>query len=187
MDQPQQGGPQPNVPQEGGSLKWLVVILAIVILAAGGYYYYVNYYQKPATPVSTTNIPATTSSPKTSLSEQPDTAKFNEYFTDAFLSKLAIGEQIGPGNSTKTTVFDLIKDQFCTNFSLKKDIPSGLMAGAVYDVTNKTYIQAKAAFPMELKQGGTSGCDTESWPAGKYENKIYVSDILVAVLPFKIK
>lgn len=182
--------------QTGGKGWLYAIIIILVVIIIGVTVFFVlknqagsktNESATPTTPATTHTTPAITSTPTTSLSEQPDTAKFNEYFTEAYLSKLAIGEQIGPGNSTKTTVFDLTKDQFCNNFTSKKDIPSGVMAGAIYDVTNKTYIQEKAAYPMEFKQGGTSGCEPESWSAGQYEYKIYVSDILVAVLPFEIK
>jgi len=35
--------------------------------------------------------------------------------------------------------------------------------------------------------GGHTSCSYMTYPAGKYEYKIYVDDVLAAILPFEVK
>lgn len=121
------------------------------------------------------------------LSEQPDLAKFNEYLKKAELGKLPPGVQVGPPNFPILTKVFTAEDQFCSNLEIIKTIPASQIATAVYDVKAKIDIKPKSVFPMELKAGGTSGCEPLVYPAGKYEYKIYLEDILVAVLPFEVR
>ena len=139
-----------------------------------------------ATSQTATETVTTQTSETSQLSEQPDSARFKEYFTDLYLAKLPLGEQVGPSNTTKTTVFTS-QDQFCTVGMLIKDIPAGSLASAVYDTVAKKDIQPKAAFPMELNKGGFAGAAPLNYPPGKYEYKVYIDDVLVAVLPFEVK
>lgn len=120
------------------------------------------------------------------LSEQPDQTKFKEYFTSAFLAKLPAEAEFNPFEVVRTKIFTA-QDQFCTSLELKKTIPSGSLATAVYDTALKDYAQPKGGFPMELKKGGSIGCEPLIYPAGKYEYKIYIDDILAVVLPFEVR
>jgi len=75
------------------------------------------------------------------LSEQPNQGKFNEYFTDFHLAKLPAGVEFNPFGIIRTSVFTA-GEQFCTDMSIKKDIPAGNIGSAVYDInTNKTSSQ----------------------------------------------
>jgi len=79
-------------------------------------------------------------------------------------------------------------DQFCTSLEIKKTIPSGSFSVAIYDTVKKDYLQPKTVFPVELKKGGSVGCNgVIDQPAGKYEYKIYIDDVLTAVLPYEVK
>lgn len=120
------------------------------------------------------------------LSEQPNKAKFDEYFTSAFLSKLPAEAEFNPFGVVKTKIFTSA-DQFCTSFEMKKTIPANSFSSAVYDKNNEEYAQPKSVFPMELKKGGSIGCEPLSYTAGKYEFKIYIDNVLTAVLPFEVR
>jgi len=138
------------------------------------------------TTVTTTPTPTSTASTVV-LSEQPNSATFNQYFSEAYLAKLAIGQQVGPSNTTKTTTFNPITDQFCVNFMIKKTISSEIMSTAIYSAATKTDIEPKAAVGRELATGGSSGCQDTVQTAGHYEYKVYLNNVLAAVLPFDIQ
>jgi len=121
-------------------------------------------------------------------SEKPNMAKFNEYFSDFYLGKMDIGKMIGTdGFPTRTITFKSGVDLFCTMMSIKKDMPAGRVGNAIYDVNAKTYIQPRVTFPGALAAGGSGGCGSLDQPKGTYENRIYIDDVLVAVLPFEVK
>ena len=121
------------------------------------------------------------------LSEEPNMDKFNEYFSNIYLGKLPLGVQVGPPNfPIKSSVFSKATDQLCSNMDIKKTIPAGSIAVAVYNVDTKNYDMLKTSFPMELRQGGSSGCESLTLQAGKYERKFYIDDVLVAVLLFEV-
>lgn len=131
--------------------------------------------------------PTTQPSPSPKSSEVPNTLKFNEYFSDFYLGKMDIGKIIGTdGFPTKTTVFTKGVDLFCTMISIKKTIAAGHVANAIYDAVSKTIVQPKSLFG-ELAAGGSGGCSSLDQSPGKYENRIYIDDVLVAVLPFEVK
>ena len=122
------------------------------------------------------------------LSEQPDKAKYNEYFTEFYLGKLPLGTDANPSNvPIKTAVFIASEDQFCTVWTQKKDIPAGSFSGAIYDTVAKKDFQPKTAFPMALNAGGHMGSEPLTYPLGKYENKVYIDDVLVVVIPFEVR
>lgn len=131
--------------------------------------------------------PATQPSPSPKSSEVPNTAKFNEYFSDFYLGKMNIGKVIGTdGFPIKTTVFTKGVDLFCTMISIKKTIAAGHVASAIYDAVSKTMVQPKSLFG-ELAVGGSGGCSGLDQNPGKYEDRLYIDDALVAVLPFEVK
>jgi len=120
------------------------------------------------------------------LSEEPNKAKFDEYFTSAFLAKLPADAEFNPFGVVKTKIFTSA-DQFCTSFEMKKTIPANSFSSAVYDKDSEEYAQPKSVFPMELKKGGSVGCEPLSFTAGKYEFKIYIDNVLTVVLPFEVR
>lgn len=133
-------------------------------------------------------ITSTTTIPTNPLSEQPNKAKFDEYFSDIYLGKMNIGKVIGAdGFPIKTSIFTKGVDLFCSMMTIKKTISAGRVGDAIYDVAAKKVIQPKSFFPRELAVGGSGGCSKLDQPAGKYEEKIYIDDVLVAVLPFEVK
>jgi len=159
-----------------------------------------NGGQKTVTPAQTQKMDNSASAepvaePKTEpavqLSEQPNTAEFDKYFSEIYLGKLAIGKQVGPPDNipVKTNIFSKTTDLFCTNMTIIKDIPANVGAGGVYDVVAKKFAASdiKTKFPRALTQGGSSGCEKIDLPVGKYEYKTYVNDILVSVIPFEVK
>ena len=127
------------------------------------------------------------------LSEQPDKSKFNEYFTDIHLARLSAGVEFDPQKIIKTNIFTA-GEQFCTSLDMKKQIPANTLSSAVYDVNAKQDAQPRgAAFPQALgpgpgqNMGNTVSCEPLAQTVGKYEDKIYINDVLVAVLPFEVK
>ncbi len=112
----------------------------------------------------------------------------NEYVSEFYLGKMPIGKVIGPdGFPTKTSVFTLGVDQFCTMMTLMKPLAAGHAAIAIYDTVLGRDFSPKTSFPMELKQGGTGGCENVSEPAGMYEYRFYIDDVLVSALPFEVR
>ena len=95
------------------------------------------------------------------LSEQPDKAKYDEYFTDFYLGKLPLGTKFGPGLGgkwfdpgnmpVKTAVFIASEDEFCVVGTVKKAIPSGSFYISVYDtVAKKDFVSKTVKFPEGL-------------------------------------
>lgn len=135
-------------------------------------------------------VPKTLVAPSSAspLSERPNKAKYDEYFSDIYLGKMNIGKVIGTdGFPLKTSVFTKGVDLFCLMMTIKKIIPAGHVGDAIYDATAKKVIQPRSFFPMELAMGGSGGCSKLDQPAGKCEKQIYIDDVLVAVLPFEVK
>jgi hypothetical protein len=161
-------------------------------LVSGNYTFKIEYGGRVVTTIPITIVSSGTGTPSdntgTPLSEQPDKTKFDEYFTRVYLGKLPLGVQVGPPNNfpVKTGVFTSA-DQFCSDFLIIKTIPAGTLGTAVYDTDKNEYTRPKANIPMELKQGGTSGCETMDFLPGKYEYKIYADDVLVSAIPFEVK
>lgn len=177
------------------ALLWVIVILLLVIIG-GGAFLFLTGNSGQTTVVSTTSSPsaATTLAPATTatsqaLSEQPDQATYAKYFSDVHLGKLALGVSVGPPNGmpTKATSFTASTDQLCTDMVLIKPIPAGSFSTATYDTVAKADIQPKASPGRALSLGGNDGCESITYPAGQYERKIYINDVLAAVLPFSIK
>ena len=127
------------------------------------------------------------------LSEQPDKAKYDEYFTEFYLGKAPRGQQIpqihpGSPGLIKTAVFIASEDEFCVVGTVKKAIPSGSFYIAVYDtVAKKDFVFKTVKFPEGLNVGSFGWVDDPiNFPTGKYEYKVYIDDVLVAVVPFEV-
>jgi len=178
-------------------ILYVVIVLLIAVIVGGGIYFILN---KQGAKTEPTSQPPTAPAPQPpvagqtpvapinqTFSEQPNQAKFNEYLTKANLGKLPANEKFNPFKVVATTVFTSA-DQFCTSLEIKKTIPSGSFSVAIYDTVKKDYLQSKTVFPVELKKGGSTGCSgVVDQPAGKYEYKIYIDDVLAVVLPYEIK
>ena len=132
------------------------------------------------------------------LSEQPDKAKYDEYFTDFYLGKLPRGQQFGPylggkqfdpdNMPVKTAVFIASEDEFCGVATLKKDIPLGSFYISIYDAGAKKDAVTKALFSQGLNAGDFGWADDPiNFPPGKYEYKLYIDDVLVVVIPFEVR
>jgi hypothetical protein len=140
-----------------------------------------------STAAETTAVAAIETPATEQLSEQPDKAKYDEYFTEFYLAKLPVGTDMGASNPpVKTTVFIASEDQFGSIMSVIKDIPAGSIAGAVYDTVAKKDFEPKMAFPMALKASNYAGFQPLKYPTGKYEYKVYIDDVLVVVIPFEV-
>ena len=166
---------------QNNKILYAVIVVLLMIILVGSGWVWSSYKNK----TSETNTVEKSLVPE-NLSEQSNISKFNEYFSEAYLAKLPSGVKFDPSKIIKTTSF-LASDQMCISLTIKKNIPVGNIATAVYDAVSKQYVQSKTTFPQELKQGGSVGCQNINYASGKYEYKIYVGDILVSVLPFEVK
>ncbi|MEI7616369.1 MAG: hypothetical protein WCJ54_06610 [Actinomycetota bacterium] len=168
----------------------LVIFLAVLMLAGCGTKNNnpgETSSSKTGTTVAAQTTETTAQQSTEQLSEQPDKAKYDEYFTEFYLAKLPIGTEMGPSNQPiRTTVFIVSEDLFGSVMSVIKDIPAGSIAGAVYDIVAKKYIEPKTAFPMALKASNYAGTQPLKYPPGKYEYKVYVDDVLAINIPFEV-
>ena len=168
-----------------GILALLIFILGFILTSCAG-------QNKTAAETTILQSETTTTTAETSsteqLSEQPDKAKYDEYFTEFYLGKLPQGTDANPSNiPIKTAVFVISEDQFCTVWTQKKDIPSGSLSLAIYDTAAKKDFQPKTAFAMDLNSGGHMGSEPLGYPSGKYEYKVYIDNVLVVVIPFEVR
>lgn len=169
--------------------KILVIIIIILLVIIGVLVFFLLGGDKLLTnnpPFSPEFLNKPIYTPTSDLSEQPDSAKFNEYFTNAWIGKLPVNTEFDPMAVVPAQTFSAT-DQFCTSLDIKKTIAKGSLSGAVYNVDTKEYVESKSVFPMELKQGNTLGCEPLTFVAGKYESKVYIDNILTIVLPFRIQ
>lgn len=128
-----------------------------------------------------------TSPPAPQLSEQPDQATFRKYFSEMGLGKLPVGGQLPLDLQQNVNVF-APGDQICLYGTLIQEVQAGQISAAIYDLGTKSFVGEKVGLPKPLSRGGfasTSG--PTNLPAGKYEYKVYVGDVLVAVFPFEIR
>jgi hypothetical protein len=170
----------------------LVLLVFMLGLAPAG----CTVQNKTAAQTTTSQTETTTAAETTAaeiqsteqLSEQPDKAKYDEYFSEYYLAKIPVGTEMSSSNlPVKTAVFIASEDQFCSSMSLKKDVPAGSLSGAVYDTVAKKDFEPKAAFPMALKASNYTGSQPLKYPPGKYEYKVYIDDALVVVIPFEVQ
>ncbi|MHB8280613.1 MAG: hypothetical protein ACYDIA_23660 [Candidatus Humimicrobiaceae bacterium] len=82
------------------------------------------------------------------LSEQPDKAKYDEYFTEFYLAKLPLGTELSASNiPVKTAVFITSKDQFASVMSVKKDILPGVCLVLFMTQWPKKILSQRQLFP----------------------------------------
>jgi hypothetical protein len=127
------------------------------------------------------NTPTATT-PAATLSEQPDKATFQKYFSDMGLGKLPSGGQLPLDLQRNATVFTQ-GDQIGVYLSVIQEVQ---VRTAIYDVEAKKVVQG-GGFPRSLTPSNYAGAEPLTIPAGKYEYKVYAGDVLVAVFPFEVR
>lgn len=164
---------------------YIIIALLVVIIAGGAFLFLGN--KTPGEKDQAMPSASVSETPAANLSEQPNKAKFNEFFTSIFLAKLPAGAAFEPFKIVKTSVFS-VGEQFCTSINMKKQVPAGTLSSAIYDVNAKQNAQPRGgAFPQALGPGNSTGCESLSQGAGEYEFKIYLNEDVVAVIPFEVK
>ena len=172
-------------------MKNIVLSVVITLLVVAVIFFAWQYFSKQnqsGINIPESGVPTPQAQNGGQLSEQPNQAKYDEYLSSIYLGKMDIGKKIGTdGFPVQTNIFIKGVDQFCTMMDLKKDVASGQVSTAVYNTVSNTYQTPKTVFPMGLKAGGNGGCDSLMQSVGKYEYKLYIGNILIAVLPFEVK
>jgi hypothetical protein len=130
---------------------------------------------------SIVNTPTATT-PAATLSEQPDKATYQKYFSDMGLGKLPSGGQLPLDLQQNATVFTQ-GDQIGVYLSVIKEVQ---VRTAIYDIEAKKVVK-EGGFPRSLTPSNYAGAEPLTIPAGKYEYKVYAGDVLVAVLPFEVR
>jgi len=158
--------------------KILSVIIFILVLAAivgAAYYFSINWLGK-----------GDFSYKPGPLSEQSDKEKFNEYFNKISSAKLPFVEKPNISDLTPTNSFTTA-DLFCVTANMKKTVLSDKLSYAIYDKDANEYKKPKDSFRVDLLIGDNLNCEVlESFRVGEYEYKLYIEDVLVAVLPFRV-
>jgi hypothetical protein len=135
---------------------------------------------QPATPSEKTSPtpPAVTST----LSEQPDRATFQKYFSDLGIGKMPEEVKDPPVDLQKNVSVFTAGDQICLYGTV---ILECQIRSAVYDVSAKKVVR-EGGLPQAI-EGGFAGWEPVDLPVGKYEYKVYVGDVLVGVYPFEVQ
>jgi hypothetical protein len=144
---------------------------------------------KIETPGTVKSIPpdgtASSGQLKQVLSEQPDQAAFNEYFTELGLGKL-------PENGNLPSDLKKNDNIFISN-GLEQIVIYGellldaKLSTAVYDAGAGKNIRDKSELPMVVKKGGFAESEPVNFPPGKYEYKIWAGSKLTGVFPFEVR
>ncbi len=117
----------------------------------------------------------------TPLSEQPDKAAFNKYFSEMGLGKLPAGGQLPTDLQKNVTAF-VAGDQITLYGNIIEECQ---VRTAIYDVQAKRVIK-EGGLPKPMK-GGFAGAEPLDIPSGKYEFKVYIGEVLVSVFPFEVR
>jgi len=135
---------------------------------------------QPATPSekASPTPPAATST----LSEEPDRATFQKYFSDLGIGKMPDEVKNPPVDLQKNVSVFTAGDQICLYGTV---ILECQIRSAVYDVGAKKVVR-EGGLPQPV-EGGFAGWEPVDLPVGKYEYKIYVGDALVGVFPFEVR
>ena len=129
-----------------------------------------------------TSVNTTTTTPASTLSEQPDKAIFNKYFSNMGLGKIPPGGQLPIDLQQNATVFTQ-GDQISLYFSVIQEVQ---VRTAIYDVVAKKVVK-EGGLPGSLTPKNYAGAEPLTIPAGTYEYKVYTGDVLVAVFPFEVR
>mgnify|MGYP007084775882 CR=1 FL=1 len=115
------------------------------------------------------------------LSEQPDKANFQKYFSELGIGKMPEVVKDPPRDLQKNVSVFAARDQISLYGTV---ILECQIRTAFYDVNAKKVIR-EGGLPQAVK-GGFAGWEPVDLPAGKYEYKVYVGDALVGVFPFEV-
>jgi len=121
-------------------------------------------------------------SPTSTPSAQPDVAIFQKYFKELGLGKLPAEVKDIPTDLQKNATIFTADDQICLYGEI---ILECQLRNTVYDVEAKKVVN-EGGLPRPMT-GGFAGWEPLTIPAGKYEYKVYVGDVLVAVFPFEVR
>ena len=129
-----------------------------------------------------TSVNTSTTTPASTLSEQPDKATFNKYFSNMGLGKIPPGGQLPVDLQQNATVFTQ-GDQISLYFSVIQEVQ---VRTAIYDVAAKKVVK-EGGLPGYLTPKNYAGAEPLTVPVGTYEDKVYAGDVLVAVFPFEVR
>jgi hypothetical protein len=131
-----------------------------------------------------------TPQPSPTSSEQPDKTTYDNYFLNQ-PAPMGIGKLTGtvPQDLQQNVTLFAIGDQIVLYGNIIKECQQPRYA--IYDVQAKKVIKEGALSFPPMKSGfdavGFVSIDTLDIPVGKYEYKVYVSDVFVAVFPFEVR
>ena len=115
--------------------------------------------------------------------EQPDEATFKEYFSDMGLGKMPAGGKLPQDLQRNANIF-VLGDKICIYCTVIQEVQISTL---IYDLGSKKPVGKKQAYPKPLSKGRFAGCSPADLSAGKYEYKIYVGDVLIAIFPFEVR
>jgi len=137
--------------------------------------------QPPASSPTASEQPAP-STPSTGLSEQPDKATYQKYFSELGIGKMPAEVKNPPFDLQKNVSVFTAGDQICLYGTLTQECQ---IRNAIYDVNAQKVVKT-GGLPKPMT-GGFAGWEPVDLPAGKYEYKVYVGDALVGVFPFEVR
>jgi len=117
---------------------------------------------------------------ETVLSEQPDTAAFRKYFSELGIGKLPEGGKLPLDLQKNASVF-APEEKLLLYGSAIQDVT---ISSRYYNLVTWEEVDGGQ---IAQKAGGFASGGTLSLPAGKYEYKVYVDQVLVGVFPFEVK
>jgi len=146
------------------------------------------------TPYPTATLPPPTDTPEPTatpapeaatagLSVQPDLATFQMYFSELGIGRLPAGKELPAGLEQQVSVF-APGDQLCQYGTLVKEAQPAM---EYYDVQARKPTGPRLKFPRSLLPGGFASCGPVVLAAREYELRLYVGEILVAVIPFRVQ
>jgi hypothetical protein len=132
---------------------------------------------------STTPTEQTPQSPSVTptLSEQPDRATYQKYFSELGIGKMPEEVKNPPVDLQKNVSVFKAGEQICLYGTV---ILECQIRNAIYDVNARKVVK-EGGLPQAVK-GGFAGWEPIDLPIGKYEYKVYVGDVLVGVYPFEV-
>jgi len=132
----------------------------------------------------TTTNSSTTPLVSTTLSEQPDKVTFQKYFSELGLGKLPANAKSPADLQKNATIFASGENLVLYGSTIVPQVP---ISAKYYDVMTKQSITSSVAPPAQPKATDFSSWESVSLSSGRYELKVYVGDVLVAVFPFEIR
>jgi hypothetical protein len=129
-------------------------------------------------------IPTATSTAPPTLSEQPDKATFAKYFSEMWIGRLPPGATSPADLERNVTVFAAGDNIYLSCSTLVPQVP---MLAKYYNVATQQSVTSNVGIPAQPKTGNFGSWAKLELSTGKYELKIYVDNVLVAVFPFEVR